>query len=237
MTRRGKKNRVRPFARLLARARARQFHYLLASLILLLVIYPYVVAGPTGPVALTVLSSIILITGVYAVSYRRRQVAIAVLLAVPAFLLGWLYLATGVPALNSAGSVFTLLFYAFTELIVLSRVLTTQKVTTDTIYGAVSVYLLMGLTWATAYDLVESIHPGSFTADPGPNPDGTFAFPEFIYFSFVTLATLGYGDITPITNQARSLALLEAASGTIYIAVLIARLVSALGWSLETDRE
>jgi len=229
--------RLKPLARLLARARAMQFHYLLASLILLLVVYPYVVAGPNGPVALTVLSSIILITGVYAVSYRRRQVVIAVLLAVPAFLLAWLYLVTGTPALNSAGSIFTLLFYAFTALIVLSRVLTTKAITTDTVYGAVSVYLLMGLTWATAYSLVETIHPGSFTADPGHSPDGTFALPEFIYFSFVTLATLGYGDITPITNQARSLALLEAVSGTIYIAVLIARLVAALEWSQETDED
>lgn len=214
-----------------------QFHYLLASLVLLLVVYPYVVAGPTGPVALTVLSSIILITGIYAVSNRRRQIVIASLLAIPAFLLGWSYLVTGIPALNSAGSVFTVLFYAFTALIVLSRVLTTRRITTDTVYGAVSVYLLMGLTWATAYSLVESIHPGSFTAESGHGPDGAFTFPEFIYFSFVTLATLGYGDITPVTNQARSLALLETVSGTIYIAVLIARLVAALGWSPETDEE
>lgn len=228
---------MRPLARLLARARAMQFHYLLASLVLLLVIYPYVEAGPNGPAALKVLSSIILITGVYAVSYRRRQVVIAVLLAVPAFVLGWLDIATGSAALGSAESVFTLLFYAFTALIVLSRVLTTRRITTNTIYGAVAVYLLMGLTWATAYSLVESINPGSFSADVMHNPDGTFTFPELIYFSFVTLATLGYGDITPITDQARSLALLEAVSGTIYIAVLVARLVGALGWSQETDEE
>ena len=203
-----------------------QFHYLLASLILLLVIYPYVVAGPAGPVALKVLSSIILITGVYAVSYRRRQIVIAVLLGIPAFVFGWLHVITGVPALDKAESVFTLLFYAFTALIVLSRVLTTRRIATDTIYGAVSVYLLMGLTWATAYDLVEGITPGSFSAGPGE----VLTFPAFIYYSFVTLATLGYGDITPITDQARSLAVLETVSGTLYIAVLIARLVAAAGW-------
>ncbi|WP_243670961.1 potassium channel family protein [Methanoculleus chikugoensis] len=69
---------------------------------------------------------------------------------------------------------------------------------------------------------------GSFSAESGGG--GTLAFPAFIYFSFVTLATLGYGDITPITDQARSLALLETVSGTLYIAVLIARLVAAAGW-------
>ena len=207
-----------------------QFHYLLVSLVLLLVIYPYVSAGPNGPVALNVLSSVILITGIYAVSYRRRQIAIATLLGVPAFAFNWLHIVAGTPALEKIGSTFTLLFYAFTAFVVLSRVLTTRRITTDTIYGAVSVYLLMGLTWATAYDLVESINPGSFSAGSG---GGTLAFPAFIYFSFVTLATLGYGDITPVTDQARSLALLEAVSGTIYIAVLIARLVGALGWALE----
>ncbi len=137
-----------------------QFHYLLASLVLLLAVYPpYVIAGPSGPVALKVLTSFILITGVYAVSNRRRQVVIAGLLAVPAFGLGWLHVITGDPPTTGAvESVFTLLFYAFTALVGLSRVLGTQRITTDTIYGAVSVYLLMGLTWATAYDLVESIN-------------------------------------------------------------------------------
>jgi len=223
-----------PLARYLARARAMQFHYLLASLILLLAVYPYVGAGTTGPVALKVLSSFILITGVYAVSNRRRQVVIAALLAVPAFGLGWLGVVTGNPVIGTAESIFTLLFYAFTALIGLSRVLGERRITTDTIYGAVSVYLLMGLTWATAYGLIESISPGSFFSS---HPDGAFTFPTFIYYSFVTLATLGYGDITPITDQARSLAVLETVSGTIYIAVLIARLVAAAGWLPETDRE
>ena len=83
--------------------------------------------------------------------------------------------------------------------------------------------------------LVNAINPGSFYASSVHNPTGVFTFPDFIYYSFVTLATLGYGDITPLTAQARSLAILETASGTIYIAVLIARLVGALRQS-EGDR-
>jgi len=221
-------------ARYLARARAMQFHYLLASLILLLAVYPYVSAGPTGPAALKVLSSFVLITGVYAVSNRRRQVVIAVLLAIPAFGFGWLHVITGTPIFSSAESIFTLLFYAFTALVGLLRVLGERQITTDTIYGAVSVYLLMGLTWATAYSLVESVSPGSFSSS---HPGTAFTFPTFIYYSFVTLATLGYGDITPVTDQARSLAVLETVSGTLYIAVLIARLVAAAGWMPKTGRE
>ncbi|MCK9318377.1 MAG: ion channel [Methanoculleus sp.] len=223
-----------PLARYLARARAMRFHYLLASLILLLAVYPYVSAGSTGPAALRALTSFVLITGVYAVSDRRRQIAIAALLAVPAFGLGWLHILTGLSALGGAESIFEVLFYAFTAIICLKRVISARRVTSDTISGAVSVYLLMGLTWATAYSLVESITPGSFTTG---HPDSAFTFPAFIYYSFVTLATLGYGDITPLTDQARSLAVLETVSGTLYIAVLIARLVAAAGWPTESDEE
>ncbi|MCM2466274.1 ion transporter [Methanoculleus sp. CWC-02] len=211
-----------------------RFHYLLVSLILLLAVYPYVGAGPTGQIVLKVLSSLVLITGVYAVSNRRRQVVIAVLLAIPAFGFGWLYVITGNPALGDAESIFTLLFYAFTALIGLLQVLGERRITTDTISGAVSVYLLMGLTWATAYGLVESLSPGSFSSS---HPGDVFTFPTFIYYSFVTLATLGYGDITPVTDQARSLAVLETVSGTLYIAVLIARLVAAAGWMPKTGAE
>ncbi len=221
-------------ARYLTRARAMRFHYLLASLVLLLAVYPYVSAGPNGSAALKVFSSFVLITGVYAVSNRRRQVAIAGLLAIPAFGLGWLHIITGNPALGAAESIFTLLFYAFTALIGLLQVLRERQITTDTIYGAVSVYLLMGLTWANAYGLIESVSPGSFSAGSG---ESAFTFPTFIYFSFVTLTTLGYGDITPVTDQARSLAVLEMVSGTLYIAVLIARLVAAAGWMPRTGRE
>jgi hypothetical protein len=221
------------FGRFLQAARNRQFHYLLGSLVLLLAIYPYVGAGVTGLALLRLLSTIILISGIYAVGNRRRQVAIAIILGVPAFAFGWVYVITADLFFNIFESIFTLLFYAFTACIVLYRVLASRNITTDTVYGAVSVYLLMGLTWATAYDLINIIHPGSFSS----NLPGTLTFPDFIYYSFVTIATLGYGDITPLTAQARSLAILEAVSGTIFIAVLIARLVGALGWSSLQDRD
>ena len=112
------------------------------------------------------------------------------------------------------------LFYTYTIVRVLSYVLRTGDVTRDRLYGAVSVYLLLGVAWASVYAFVEALQPGSFAAaNPTPRID-------FIYFSFVTLTTLGYGDITPVTDRAHSLALLEAVTGVLYIAVLIARLVS-----------
>jgi hypothetical protein len=210
------------------------FHYLFISLVLLLALYPYV---GQSTALLKALTSVVLITGVYAISNRRRQIVIALILAVPAFLGGWLFIITGLPVLGTLENAFTLAFYAFTTLVILSRVLASEEVTTDTVYGAVSVYLLFGITWATAYDVIAAAHPGSFYSDHTHNPDGVFTYQDLLYFSFVTLATLGYGDITPLTNQTRSLAMLEAVSGVLYTVVLIARLVGALGWSPRRGRQ
>jgi hypothetical protein len=219
--------------RFLETTRRMHFHYLLASLVLFLVAYPYLGAGPVGAALLKAFTSIILFTGIYAVSDRRRQIVIASILAVPAFAFGWLFLVTGTPFFDVAETITSILFYAYTALMVLSRVLGSQEITTDTVYGAVAVYLLLGLSWATVYSFIGGMHPESFAV--GASHTGALGFPDFIYFSFVTLATLGYGDITPATAQTQSLAILEAVTGVIFIAVLVARLVGALGWSPRGD--
>ena len=93
------------------------------------------------------------------------------------------------------------------------------------IVGAVCVYLLLGVIWSIAYSVLEYMQPGSFkglTELVSPASDL-----DWIYFSFVTITTLGYGDITPLTQAARSLAVAEAIVGQFYIAVLVAGLVSA----------
>jgi hypothetical protein len=93
------------------------------------------------------------------------------------------------------------------------------------IVGAVCVYLLLGVIWSIAYSVLEYMQPGSFkglTELVSPASDL-----DWIYFSFVTITTLGYGDITPLTQTARSLAVAEAIVGQFYIAVLVAGLVSA----------
>lgn len=119
-----------------------------------------------------------------------------------------------------------IVFYVFTLIHVLAYVLRGVEITRDKLYGAISVYLLVGLAWAAAYALLQAVAPGSFTSASDK--------PDLIFFSFVTLTTLGYGDITPVTGPARSLALLEAVTGVLYLAVLVARLVSAYRPSAES---
>lgn len=98
------------------------------------------------------------------------------------------------------------------------------KIDAEHIYAALSAYLLAGIFFGVLYHAVERVWPGSFTA---AGAIGEFPLFDGIYFSFVTLATLGYGDVLPVSGVARGLAMVEAVSGQLFLAVMIARLISS----------
>jgi hypothetical protein len=166
---------------------------------------------------------LLLISGVAAASRPRWQTA-AMLLTV--FAAGVLSLAnrltpsTTLTVWSDVGSLAVLVLFSF---IVIVQVFRGGRVTANRIKGAVAAYLLFGLTWANAYHLMASLYPGAFA---GVVPQGTTFSAAWIYFSFVTLTTVGYGDITPVALPARSLTILEALTGQLYPSILIARLVS-----------
>jgi hypothetical protein len=120
------------------------------------------------------------------------------------------------------GNCFGILFFVFAVVNILSFVFKQHEVTLDVIYGAIVVYLLIAMMWALIFSLVESLQPGSFTLAQSQIQDSNS---PFYYYSFVTITTLGYGEITPVTDIARSFAFLEAVVGQIYLVVLVARLV------------
>lgn len=105
--------------------------------------------------------------------------------------------------------------------------LTGQNVTSERIGAALSTYLLAGQVFGVCYWQVEQLHTGSFAMGGAVPPAGALDLPTSVYFSFVTLATLGYGDIVPVGPTARGLAVTEAILGQLYLAVLVARLVGA----------
>jgi Ion channel/Acyl-CoA dehydrogenase, C-terminal domain len=121
--------------------------------------------------------------------------------------------------------IFTLLFLVFALVSLLRAVLRAEKVTHDTIYRAISVYLMLAIVWGAAYMLLQTVQPGAFSMDTARHGNRGMNWFDCVFYSFVTLITIGYGDIVPITAQARWLSVLEAISGTLYVAVLIARLV------------
>lgn len=107
----------------------------------------------------------------------------------------------------------------------LREVAITNNISPNRIVGAICIYLLLGVMWSVAYSVLEYLQPGSFKGltvlvSAVWNPD-------WVYYSFVTITTLGYGDITPVTQTARTLSFAEAIMGQFYVAVLVAGLVSA----------
>jgi len=172
----------------------------------------------------TLLYTGLLIGSVYALSDTRKHVLIALFLALPALILIWVDGFANTPSLKIAYLSFALLFVGYTVVRVLSYVLSGKEVVPDKIYGALSVYLLFGHGWAFAFIIIEALNPGSFAglAQPGVVVG---VGSELIYFSFVTLTTLGYGEITPVSLAARNLSAMEAVTGVLYIATLIASLV------------
>lgn len=96
--------------------------------------------------------------------------------------------------------IFTILFLVFTLVSLLRTVVRAERVTHDTIYGALSVYLLMAITLAAAYLLLVTIQPGAIVMDTTRHPNHRMDWFDCVFYSFVTLTSLGYGDIVPITS-------------------------------------
>jgi hypothetical protein len=164
-------------------------------------------------------------------SVRRRLRIVTIALAVPAFISYWTPQLIGAPMVQAAGLVFASAFLGFLTLVIVFAVFQDQEVTADTIVGAVCAYLLLGVTCGTAYALIVFVSPGSLSVSPAlaqaagwGEPIAPFT-PLLQYYSFSTLATLGYGDATPLGPVMRTLSVLEGVTGQLYLAVLIARLV------------
>lgn len=129
--------------------------------------------------------------------------------------------------LDNLSLAFNMAFFGFAIAMLFRSIFRNRQVTLNIILGAVCVYLLIGVTWGMGYALLDTITPHSFQMAPvdtvSTQMDGLVQ--HFIYFSFATLSTLGYGDITPLSTPARYFATLEAITGQIYLSVLVARLV------------
>lgn len=213
---------------------------LLASIFLLLAIYPQFEEQAESRqtdhyLARTVLYicfTLILLGGAWLVHDRRITFVIACALAAPCVTLGWLdHVITYSPHMR--GSI-SLLFAAATLYVALSQlgfILRARKIDTDLLCRAVSVYLLLGVAWMALYGAAAQFVPDSFDAPKEilHGPGGTIGYSDLLYYSFSTIATLGIGDISPVSSFARSLTILECVIGPLYMAILLARLVSMYG--------
>ena len=213
---------------MLKRLKFRRFStvQLLIALAVLLICAPFVEELDGGHLILSVLFSLVLIAAVFAVADRKRTLLIALVLAVPALTARWINHFRPDLVHPAVFLVCALLLLAFVIGHLLHFVLSAPVVTVEVLSASIAAYLMLGLTWTVAYWLVDQVTPGgafSFNTERGVHSiDGFTGF----YFSFITLSTVGYGDITPVSRAARWLAAMEAMIGLLYVAVLIARLVS-----------
>jgi hypothetical protein len=174
--------------------------------------------------------SLILITGIIAVSHSRRFAMVFGTVAVASVVIRWTRYALYGPEWLGVEAVVAMASIGMLATIVLTQVFREGPVTSQRIQGAVAAYLLVALLFAVAYTWIDSLIPDAFKGPPPTPLEQYDAVQRFIYFSFVTLTTTGYGDITPHAPVARSLAMLEAVIGQMFPSILLARLVSLELW-------
>jgi len=198
---------------------------LLIALALLFFFFPFVEEVKGGDVIVSILLSLVLLCAVLAVADRKRVLVIAIVLAIPAIAGRWISHfrpdLVPPPVFLTAG----LLLIAFVVANLLRFVLRAPSVNEEVLCASISAYLMLGVLWTLAYWLVDQLTPGAFAFNANEARQSIRGFNAF-YFSFVTLSTVGYGDITPVSKVARMLAAMEAMTGLLYVAVLIARLVA-----------
>lgn len=210
-----------------AKRRASRHLILLCLLLLLFILTPFIAPLRYGVVVMNVIGAAILLSGTHVVSERRKLFAVTVVLAIAAVLINFsIALSKNETLILVSEFCFLVLLGLFSGSI-LADVLRAGRITADKIYGAICVYLLIGFAWAFVYAILEQLQPGSFQLPEqmGGVSDYVAHVMRMRYFSFVTLTTVGYGDIVPRSAAAQNLAALEAVMGQIYLAVLVARLV------------
>ena len=199
-----------------------RFLGLLIFIIALIIVGPLIEEFVHLRILYDILWSAVLVSAIYAVSHKKRYILVGVLLALPMLASIWSsYFVVDLP-LGVVGGLCGAAFFTFAIIQILVFIYNQKEVTGDIIAGAAIVYLLMALAWSSIFAVLESLHPGSFSF---PEIEGISTSRPFLYYSFVTLTTLGYGDITPVTKLARSLCILEAVMGQLYLVVQVAWLV------------
>ena len=196
--------------------------FLLASI----VFYPYAETSGPGFYAFRTIGTLVILITVWAVTFNRHLLFLVVVLAIPSILQHFLFPHShGVfPLVNR---ILSIAFDLLIIVIIARHIFRTDNPNAETIFGALCIYLLLGFTFASVYSAIFNHVQNAFYLTPAlnlhPVPDRF----DFIYFSFGTLTELGSPGITPVSPIARSVSLLEAIVGVLYMAVLISRLINA----------
>lgn len=198
--------------------------FLLIALLALIAVNP-AIADVESWLLVELIFDAILLGGVYSVGAGKHRWPF---LALTVATLGvrWGERLSGVEALDLSALVITIVWLAYAVWIIIRVLFQRRDVTADTILGAIVTYLLVAVAFGMAFEVIELRSPGSFSGLPiSPGGDRAGLHNSIMYFSLVCITTMGFGDIVPVSDLARSLAVLEGVFGQLYLAVMIARLV------------
>jgi hypothetical protein len=199
-----------------------RFLILLVLILFMLVLTPFLDEFIQTRIMMDVFLTAIFILIIYTIRLKRYQAIIALALALPLIISTWSVYFVDIKTVSLLTRIFGALFFAYAAINILRIIIKSEKVTRETIFAAIVAYLLIALLWAFLYIILELTSPGSFSFPDWGSRGETM---RFEYLSFITITTLGYGDITPVTDQASALVLIEAVVGQIYLVVLVAWLV------------
>jgi len=202
-----------------------RYLYLLIALGLLLLVYPYFDHKRFSESLLLVMIFFVMLAGINAASYDRRKFIIACFLGAPWFIVAIFGAVTDYITIDFADVVFGGAFFIYITIIMIHHIFTTREVTSDILYGSACVYLMIGVIWSIFYEIMYYVDPASIYMPGELKIDGKTTWMDLLYYSFVTMTTLGYGDIAPVTKQARSFSIVEAVVGQLYLTILVARLM------------
>jgi hypothetical protein len=216
-----------------ARVFKQRCFYLFISLLALIVAIPFALESEQGRIAISLIQVFVLVAAVAAVGRTMMPFVIALLLAFPALGFQVVALSGGEDPLRASviANVAYIAFYLTAIVYLLGYVFNPDVMTGDKLFGAAAGYLMLGILWAFAYSLAQRLEPGAFGVAPGGVPK---TFHDLLFMSFGALTSNGPGDIALVGPRVRTLVLLEQISGTLFVAILVARLASGY---LPRDRE
>lgn len=200
--------------------------WFLGALVMLLITSPFIDGLEQGLLIEGLLLSLVLVSALLAVGGRKRTLITAAALLVPVLTVQWVrhFNPDLLPALLQPAS--AMVFVLFVTLCLLRYILAASKIDSEVLCAGVSVYLMIALLWAVIYTLVARISPGSFQFSFGSEAQKEMRGFVALYFSLTTLSTVGFGDVVPVSNVARMLAMAEAVVGVFYLTLMVSRLVS-----------
>lgn len=196
------------------------FH-LFHALLFILIIFPYLETSQKeqSPLLLTLTNVIVICAIIYVIRTSVKQLIIGLFLGVPTLILCWIHL----PQTQKIALFLTTLLYIYAIFLLIVYLLRKNEVGSEEIFGAISLYFMLGITWSTIYSELEWIYPNSLQLTS--QPTAHLGWSDYLFFSFTTLTTLGYGDIIPVTSNSRSWAIIEASTGVIFLTVMVSRII------------